>query len=159
MPERGFVLASGEPGGFIPPLVEKALAAAYAEEQGALLVVNGSGQYAACGADPALVAAVANTPGGTDTSGFNILGHKEFPPGYMQGIPVRGTLFRAPYVGTLPAADGGQYGVIRDADGIWKVDFDELAAPLVTLVGRLTGDPEDGTEVLVRFLESAVQDI
>jgi hypothetical protein len=159
MAERGFVLASSDSGGFLDPLVEKALAAAFAEAQGALVVVNGSGQFAACGADPALVAGVTNTPGGTDTSGFNILGSKEFPPGYMQVIPARGNLFRAPYVGTLPAADGGEYGVIRDSDGIWKVDFDELAAPVVVLAGRLTDDPEDQPEVLVRFLDSVIQDI
>lgn len=157
--DRGFILAAPAPGGFVPPIVEKALAAGYAEEQGALLIVNGSGQFAACGADPALVAAVALTPGGTDSSGFNILGHKEFPPGYMQGIAVRGQEFRAPYVGTLPAADGGQYGVIRDADGVWKVDFDEVVNVVLTLVGRLTNDPEDQPEVLVRFLDSVVQDI
>lgn len=155
--DRGFVLASPAPGGFVPPLVERALAAGYAEAQGALLVVNGSGQYAACGADPPLIAAVANGPGGTDTSGFNILGTKEFPPGYMQGIPLAGNRFRAPYVGTLPAADGGQYGVIRDADGIWKVDFDEVAAVVLTLVGRFTNDPEDQPEVLVEFLPSVIQ--
>lgn len=157
--DRGFILASAAPGGSIPSIVEKALAAAYAEDQGALLVVNGSGQFAACGADPPLIAAVSLTPGGTDTSGFNILGSKEFPPGYMQGIAVRDQLFRAPYVGTLPAADGGQYGVIRDTDDVWKVDFDEVAAVAVTLVGRLTNDPEDVPEVLVRFLDAVVQDI
>lgn len=154
---RGFVLASGSPGGLIGDVTEKALAAAYAEEQGALLVVNGSGQFAACGADPAQIAAVANTPGGTDTSGFNILGKKEFPAGYMQGIAIKGRQFRAFYTGTLPAADGGQYGVIRDSDGFWKVDFDEVVNVVLVLRGRLTAAPESQAEVLVEFLDSIVQ--
>lgn len=153
-----FKLASGAPGGTIPPTVERALASGYAEAQGAPLVVNGSGEYAACGADPAQIAAIALTPGGSDTSGFNILGTKEFPPGYMQGINVAdGVLFRAKYVGTLPAADGADYGVIRDSDGIWKVDFAEVSNVVLTLVGRLTDSPEDQPEVLVRFLPGIVQ--
>lgn len=154
---RGFVLASGAPGGTIGAIVERPLAAAYAEEQGALLVVNGSGQYAACGADPALIAAVADTPGGTDASGFNILGHKEFPAGYMQGINIRDRVFRAFYVGALPAADGGQYGVIRDSDGFWKVDFNEVDNPVLVLVGRLTASPESQAEVLIKFLPAVIQ--
>jgi hypothetical protein len=156
---RGFVLASGNPGGTIGSVVELPLAAAYAEESGALLVVNGSEQFAACGADPALIAAVANTPGGTDTTGFNILGHKEFPAGYMQGIAIKGRKFRAFYVGALPAADGGQYGAIRDSDGFWKVDFNEVDSPVLVLVGRLTASPESQSEVIVQFLDSVVQPI
>lgn len=153
-----FILASGKPGGTIPETVEKALAAAYAAAQGALLVVNGSDEFAECGADPALIAAVALTPGGTDTSGFNILGTKEFPPGYMQGISVAGgTLFRATYTGDLPAANGGQYGVVRAAGGNWKVDFAEVVNVCVILVGRLTDSPEDQPEVLVKFLADHVQ--
>jgi len=153
-----FILADAGPGGTIPDIVERPLASGYAEEQGALLVVNGSGEYAACGADPPLIAAVANTPGGTDTAGFNILGHKEFPPGYMQGINVaNGRMFRARYAGTLPAADGGQYGVVRDTDGLWKVDFDEVTDTRVTLVGRETNSPESQPYVFVRVLPAFVQ--
>lgn len=155
---KGFVLADSTPGGHIGDVVERPLAAAYAEEQGALLVVNGSGQYAACGANPALVAAVANNAGGTDTSGFNILGKKEFPAGYMQGINIaEGRRFRAFYVGALPAADGGQYGVIRDADGFWKVNFNDAVNVVVTLIGRLTNSPESQAEVLVKFLPNIIQ--
>lgn len=155
---RGFILASGVPGGTVGRVVEKALAAGYAEEIGALLLVDIDGNYAACGADPALVAAVADTPGGTDTSGYNITGHKEFPAGYMQGIGVRNRKFRAFYVGALPAANGGAYGVIRDADGFWKVDFNEVDNPVVTLTGRLTDSPESQLEVIVEFLSARVQD-
>lgn len=156
---RGFVLASGSPGGTIGNLPEYPLASGYAENQGALGFINSSGQFEACGADPALIAGVANSPGGTDTSGFNITGHKEFPSGYMQVIDPTQRRFRAFYVGALPAADGGQYGVIRDSDGYWKVDFSEVVAVAVTLVGRLTASPESQAEVLVEFLPAIIQPI
>lgn len=159
MSVRGFVLASGSPGGTIGSIVEYPLATGYAEAQGALGFINGSGQFEACGADPALIAGVANTPGGTDSSGFNILGKKEFPPGYMQVIALRGRRFRVPYIGSLPAADGGQYGVIRDSDGVWKVDFNEVVSVALTLVGRLTASPEAQAEVLVEFLDDIIQPI
>lgn len=140
-------------------MVEKALAVGYAEELGALLVVDDNGNYAACGADPVLIAAVANTPGGTDTGGYNILGHKEFPTGYMQGIAIRERIFRAFYVGALPAADGGAYGVVRDTDGFWKVDFNEVDNPVLTIVGRLTASPESQLEVLIKFIPARIQSI
>lgn len=142
----------------IPRTVERALAAGYAEEKGALLLINGSGQYAPCGADPALIAAVAESGGGADTSGFNILGRKEFPSGFMQAISVDEHLtFRAKYIGALPAADGAAYGVIRDSDGIWKVDFNDTVATRLKLVGRLTDSPENVPEVLVQFLPANIQ--
>lgn len=140
-----------------PPIVERNLATGSAFPQGSLLLVNGSGEYAECGADPASIAAVAATPCGADTSGFNILGRKEFPSGRMQGINVTGQVFRARYVGTLPAADGGSYGVVKDTDDAWKVDFAETVATRVKLVGRLTNSPENQPEVLVEFLPANIQ--
>jgi hypothetical protein len=152
-----FVLAD-TPHGSVPRMPERALAAGSSFLQGALLTVNGSGQYAECGADPALIAAVAATPCGTDATGFNILGKKEFPPGYMQGINVDPEYrFRAKYIGTLPAADGGSYGVVKDADGLWKVDFTDTTATRVKLVGRLTNSPENVAQVIVSFLAANVQ--
>lgn len=159
---RGFILAATDTvGAQIPRIVERALAAGYASGQGALLLLNGSGQFAECGADPALIAAVANGPGGTDTSGFNILGKKEFPPGYMQGISVAsGVKFLSPYMGTLPGADGGTYGVTKDSDGFWKVDFSKTAGSArCTLLGRETNAPENQPYVIVSFLAANVQPI
>lgn len=153
-----FKLAQVPSGMSVPRLVEKALATATLS-QGALLVENGSGQYAECGADPASICAVAATPAGTDTSGFNVLAKKEFPAGYMQGIYVADCVFRAKYVGTLPAADGGAYGVVKDSDLDWKVDFTDTTATRVKLVGRLTNSPENLPEVLVRFLAANIQPI
>jgi hypothetical protein len=157
---RGFILASGSPGGTIGSIPEYPLAVGYAEAQGALGFINSSGQFEACGADPALIGGVANTPGGPDTSGFNILGRKEFPAGYMQVIALKGRRFRAPYVGALPAAYGGQYGVIRDSDGVWKVDFNEVANVVVNYVPpSLTESPLSQAEVICTFLDSVQQPI
>lgn len=160
----GFQLAAPakSSGGMIPLTVEKALATGYAELQGALLVVDVDGKYAAAGADVTPLAAVALTPGGTDTSGFNILGHKEFPPGYMQGMSLRDTQWKAPYVGTLPSVAGGQYGYIRDTDGVYKVDFNDNINVVLTLVGIPDFSPADAagsgqdTFVIVEFLGSAI---
>lgn len=140
-----------------PPTVERDLAAGASFPQGSLMLVNASGQYAECAADPASIAAVAATPCGADTSGFNMLGRKEFPSGKMQGINLHRQRFRARYVGTLPAADGGSYGVVKDTDGQWKVDFAETVATRVKLVGRLTNSPINQPEVLVEFIEANIQ--
>ena len=155
---RGFILAAPNEGGNVPRTVERPLAAGYASGQGALLLVDGSGNFAECGANPALIAAVANGPGGVDTSGFNILGHKEFPPGFMQGIAVQNnTRFLAPFIGTVGTV-GLTYGVTKDSDGFWKVDFTKNAAnQRVTLLGSETGLPENQPYVLVEFLAANVQ--
>ena len=142
----------------VPYSVQRAIAASQSWNKGALLVLDSDGAFAECGADPEQVCAVAYAPTGTDTSGFNILGQKAFPPGYMQAEPVQGLKrFCAKYVGTLPAADGGVYGVVRDTDGYWKVDFDEVSATVVTLVDRRTASPENVALVVVEFLPSVVQ--
>lgn len=155
---RGFILARPE-GDSIPRVVEKDLAAGAAFEVGALLLVDGSGNYAECGADPASIAAVSETGAGSDTGGYNRFSSKSFPPGRMQGTAVKNMLFRARYVGTLPAADGGAYGVVRDTDAYWKVDFTDVVATRVRLLGRLTASPENQAEVLVKFLDANVQDV
>lgn len=163
----GFQLAAPSPGsgGKIPPTVEKALATGYAEGQGALLVQDADGKYAACAADAGLIAAVALTPGGADTSTVpvNILGKYEFPPGYMQGIAIAGGVkFIAPYVGALPAAPGGQFGFIKDS-GIYKVDFNEIVNVVLTYLGVVDFRPDlsDANEGLVEvsFLPAVVQPI
>lgn len=153
-----FKLAQVASGMSVPRIVEKPLATATLT-QGSLLVENGSGQFAECGADPASIAAVAATPAGTDTSGFNILAKKEFPAGYMQGIYVADQVFRCKYIGGLPANDGGSYGVVKDADNDWKADFTDTVNTRIKLVGRLTNSPENLPEVLVRFLAANIQPI
>jgi hypothetical protein len=139
-------------------IVERDIVPGAAYLQGALLLVNGSNQLAECGADPASIAAVSCTDVGADTSGFNILGQKNFPPGKVQAIRVtRERRFRALYVGTLPAVDGGSYGVVKDSDGKWKVDFSDTTATRVKLVGRRTNSPENLPQVIVTVLAANVQ--
>lgn len=144
--------------GMVPRHRELPLAAGQAFLAGALLLRDANGAFAECGADPAVIAAVAESGAGPDTSGFNPLAVKGFPPGYMQGIAVQDeVIFRARYVGALPAADGGSYGVVKDADGLWKVDFNEVVNTRLKLLGRLTNSPENVAEVLVAFLAANVQ--
>jgi len=140
-------------------VVERDLAASQTFNVGALLLVDSNGAFAECGADPAAIAAVALAPAGSDTSGFNVLGVKPFPPGKMQAKTIQGVQFTAKYVGTLPAADGGLYGVVRDTDGDWKVDFSETSATRLKLIGRRTTSPENIARVVVQFLDANVQTI
>lgn len=142
----------------VPPVKELPVASGAAFEAGALLLVDANGAYAECGADPAVIAAVAESGFGVDASGFNRLGRKEFPPGMMQATKVQGEQpFIAEYVGTLPAANGGAYGVIRDTDSRWKVDFAETVNTRVRLLGRRTDSPINVAKVEVCFLPANVQ--
>lgn len=144
--------------GHTPRTKQLAVAAGAEFEKGALLVRDANGAWAECGADPASVGGVSETAYGTDTSGFIRTGKKEFPPGYMQATLVGDEqLFLAEYVGTLPAADGGAYGVVRDTDGSWKVDFAETTNTVVRLQGRRTNAPENIALVYVTFLPAVVQ--
>lgn len=138
--------------------IERSQAAGSSYLQGALLLVDGAGAYAECGANPAAIAAVSGSGAGTDTSGFNIFGTKGFPPGKMQGYTIKNKTFSCQYVGTLPAADGGSYGVVKDSDGQWKVNFADTVNTRVKLVGRRTNSPENLNRVLVRFLDANVQE-
>lgn len=145
--------------GMTPVHREKPVASGQAWEEGALLVMDANGAWTECGADPASIGAVAESAYGSDTTGFNHFGSKEFPPGYMQGILVNHNQpFHAEYVGTLPAADGGSYGVVRDSDGKWKVDFSDTTATRVKLVSRAwTVAPLNRNRVEVVFLAANVQ--
>lgn len=145
-------------GGMIPPTVNRPLASGASGKRGALLLVDSNGAYATCGADPASIAATAATDYGADTSGFNHTGSKNFPPGYLQAHSIeQGQLFAAQYIGTLPAAAGGSYGVVLDSDGQWKVDFSDTTATRVKLVRELTDSPQNRPEVEVEFLVANVQ--
>jgi hypothetical protein len=142
----------------VPRTVQKPLAGGYAALEGALILADASDNFAECGADPTSIGAVAVSPGGTDTSGFVRFGKKEFPPGFMQGIVWDGEyVFSAKYVGGLPAANGGLYGVVRDSDLYWKVDFTDTTATRVRLVDRRTNSPENIARVLVRPLVANAQ--
>lgn len=140
--------------GKAPRTVELPVASGIDITKGAL-VLNTSGAYVECGADPVQISGIAIGAAGADTSGFNVLGRKEFPPLTLQAyVPERGQLFRAKYVGTLPAATaiGTGYGVVKDSDGIWKVDFNDTTADRVVLRQILDAAPEEIPEVVVEFL-------
>ena len=143
----------------IPRTKEKSLAAAQVFLQGALLLIDANGNWAECGADPAAIGAIALTGAGPDTSVGSRFGTTEFPPGIMKGMAVQDeTIWRATYTGALPAADGGSYGVTRNAGGDWVVDFAKVGATArLKVIGRLTGSPENVPEVLVTFLAANVQ--
>lgn len=144
----------------IPRVKEKPLASGSSFLKGALLVVNGSGEYAECGADPASIAAIALSDAGASTEIGNSLGRAEFPPGYMQGEAVQDEVeYRARYVGTLPSATGGSYGVVKDSDGLWKVDFTDTSATRVKFLRSLAGSPENLPEVIVMFNAANIQTI
>jgi hypothetical protein len=53
--------------------------------------------------------------------------------------------------------DGGSYGVVKDSDGKWKVDFSDTTATRVKLVGRRTNSPENLPQVIVTVLAANVQ--
>lgn len=141
----------------VPRIVEKSLAVGYSFLTGALLLVDGDGNFAECGADPAAIAAVSVAPAGTDSTGFVRFAAKEFPPGKMQGIALSGIVFSADYTGTLPDVDGGDYGVVRDASRGWLVDFDEVGSTPVRLVNRLPFALGNIARVFVRFNDSFIQ--
>jgi hypothetical protein len=146
------------PGG-VGRIVTRPLAAAQVFNVGALLLVDANGAFAECAANPAAIAAVALAPAGTDASGFNMLGAFPFPPGQMQGEAIKGRKFTCKYVGTLPAADGALYGVVRDSDNSWKVNFADTVNTRVKLVDRRTNSPENIARVVVEFLDANVQSI
>lgn len=149
-------------GGKFPKTIEKPILVGYAEAEGALLAYDGT-NFVACGADPAQIAGVALTPGGADTSGFIILGRKEYPPNTMQAILPKDQEFKVPFLGVLPATSGDNFGVTRDADGVWKIDFNKPDKPTFTYLGNPSLSPSDaagaGQNVLVRvqILDGSVQ--
>lgn len=141
-----------------PKIREKAVAVGQVFSLGALLLVDSNGAYAECGADPAAIAAVAESDFGPDLSGFNRLNVSGFPPGYMQATSIESEqAFHAEYVGALPAAPGGSYGVVRDTDGRWKVDFGETTATRLKYVKPWGEAPLNRNRVVVIFLPSVVQ--
>lgn len=144
-----------------PLTVEKAVATGSDWTQGALLVVNASDEFAEAGANPTSVAAVAVTAVGPDTSGFNRLGVKGFPPGRCQGIAISDCRrFVAKYSGTLPAQAGGEYGVVRGADGEWRVNFADTTNAVVKLVDlSWTEGPSSAPRVVVEFLDDVVAQV
>ena len=144
----------------VPRVVKNPLAAAQTFNFGALLLEDGSGNWAECGANPTSIGGVALSGAGADTSGFNRFARVEFPPNYMEAMSVVNQVpFACLYMGTLPAQAGATYGVTRDTDSNWKVDFTKNAAnQRVTLLDiTWTGAPESQKYVVVAVLPANAQ--
>lgn len=149
-------------------------------EKGSLLLLT-SGELVEAGADPgevdfvSLSAHGAEPAGLSGASGFNRLGTRGFPPGRMQGVRVADNVyFSAEFVGDVEAAVVGTfYGVVKGADGIWRVDLTDTGNDVVELVSKdwnqmLTYDfvhesVEDSVtkgrnRVIVRFVPGVTED-
>lgn len=133
---QGFQLATLT-GRSLPPITERAAKSGSTWIMGALLKIT-AGEYEECGADPTRVDAVSLSGVGPDTSGFNRLGVKGFPPGFCQGVEtMEGKRFSAEFVGDIDAAvEGVNYGVVRGGDKVWRVDFTETVATVVRLESK-----------------------
>jgi hypothetical protein len=154
-----FILARLK-GRSIPRVREEDYAVGTTCETGALMVLNASSQWAECGADPAAIGGVCEHPIGANTTGFGAIGgRREFPQGRATVTLVQDEVaFRARYVGSLPANIGGSYGVVRDTDGQWKVDFSDTTNTRVKYVRQIPIElPATPSEVEVVFLAANVQ--
>lgn len=136
--------------------------------RGAPLVINGSGQFEeADGGDYAYngpIDAIALARYGVDrtvpyegTPSFDITGGFGMNPGRMQGVVVvrgdRRQWFSAEYEGALPAVIGGVFGIIRSADNVWRVDFDNTDDEVVRVESLAwTQDPINKRRVVVSFV-------
>jgi hypothetical protein len=100
-------------------------------KSGALLVAV-AGLWTECGADPATIGGVSMDEVGDGTGALVPIGRREFPPLEVGALLVtESVMFSGPYVGT-PAL--GLFGVVKGADGIWRVDFTETVATRVRVV-------------------------
>lgn len=121
--------------------------------KGALLIVDAQDEYAEAGADPATITAVALHDYGTDSDGYGGHGKKEFPAGKAVAVAVEGQRFRAKFVGTAAL---GAFGVVRDTDSDWKVDFNETVATRFQVTRLLDNELGDIPEVEGYFLAANV---
>lgn len=120
--------------------------------KGALLTVDAQDEYVEAGADPAIVQAIALHGYGANTTGFGAIGgRREFPAGRCVAVGARGQRFRARYTGT-PAL--GAFGVVRDANGDWLVDFTDAVATRFQVTRLLNTELGGITEVEGYFLDA-----
>lgn len=121
----------------VPPITEKKVKAGQEFLKGALLKLT-AGEYEECGADPAVVNAVAESDFGPNTLGWSRLPTFGFPPGYMQAVETQPNIrFSAEYVGDIDAAvEGVNYGVVLSADNYWRVDLTDTGNDVVRLISK-----------------------
>lgn len=153
-----FYLANPD-GVAVPRTIEKSLAVGQEFPTGSLLLMDGDGNFAEVGADPAAIAAVSVSGAGADDTGYVRFQVAEFPPGKMQGMALAGNIFKADYIGALPDQDGGDYGVAFDATKGWCIDFDEVTEGPFRLVNRQPIELGGINQVLVKANEAYIQPI
>jgi hypothetical protein len=120
------------------------VAAAQTFVEGALVLLNASGAIAECGADPVAVLGVAAHDAGVN------------PDPTLQLVSVAdgdSTFFMSGSRAMTQADVGDSYGVAKDADGIWHIDFTEVTVKQIVI------EKVDITRALaeVRFLAAARQ--
>jgi len=112
--------------------IQLPLAAAQTFKTGALVLRDGSGNIAECGADPAVIYGVAEEPATKEITDPNKI------------IVTRATEFTRwwfPCSANPTSANSGiNYGVTKDADGIWYVDFTKTAASARVYVHQVDTD-------------------
>ena len=114
-------------------------------KKGALLVYVSAGTLSECGADPSTVNAVALEPAGSKP-GWDAANSPTVITGRVQEASVCIIDRTMIFTGRFVTAAGGdpttptqtlideQYGVAKDANGLWYVDGDETSAKVVEIV-------------------------
>lgn len=108
------------------------LAAAQTFKTGALVLRDGSANIAECGADPAVIYGVAEEPATkeiTDVTKIIVTRATEMTRWWF---PTN--------VAPTSANSGVNYGVTKDADGIWYVDFTKTAGSARVYVHQVDTD-------------------
>lgn len=91
--------------------------------KGAPLILS-SGTFVEAGADPATIGGIALHDVGAGTGRLYPTGRKEFPPNFAQAVQLEDfQTWTALFLGTLPTTIGSSYGITKDTDNKWKVDF------------------------------------
>lgn len=117
-------------------------------KEGALVLRNGDGDWAECGADPALIAGVALCAV-ADANPADTFGT------VVPTVPVATAdqEFRGTLEGTYAAADlGDDFGVVLDATGYWTIDRSDTSNTRVRIVGVEDGVAVGDINVPVRFI-------
>lgn len=112
--------------------IQLPLAAVQTFKTGALVLRDGSGNIAECGADPAAIYGVAEEPAGKEPTDANKV---------IVTRATESTRWWFPCSAAPTSANSGiNYGVTKDADGIWYVDFTKTAASARVYVHQVDTD-------------------
>lgn len=125
--------------------------------QGSPLIVHTDGTFREAGADPSTIAAIALHDVGTGSGAEFPTGTKEFPAGVAQAVLLKpGMKFTAQFVGAMGTV-GTAYGIVKGADGIWRIDFSETSTTQFRLVKSFAVSPLNAPLVEVVVITAAIQ--